>query len=1176
MGNINDSKGISLEVPFALTERQKKICEYLDILNNGQRFCNVPPSGLFKGALHAIYQDNRKLNPDWMAQASHSLRDIIYGFPKAKTKHEAIKKIANKYQEEEMAKEAAALLFDLYNVLTSIAHHFRGKNSLEDTRKRLERNGIVFSCTGHVVEDGCFEQIIEKLEEAWEMSLPSQLRVFNLVDSLFKKEPSDISKEELESLMSFGYHVSQYFYSKADEKCLPWLWKNGFLEPIRQKAIEQTQYRMPELLYLARIAGNDPQTVTQFMLEVPISVENLNPEVVEQFLWICSELPAKELAMLVPKMTKENWISLINIHNHYGFKFEKMLKSLSGAHDSKNIVILSSMLLTVRERKEKTEKESYWDDNPFYFKDLEGSGVFEFIEKVEDDQLEDVLSIVSKAFRDVVLFNEDKREPRESFTVGDRFAFYDVDFFELESEDKKYHSYRDDVRELAVVFKKLIMRALNNAKEDKSKVVELFNVHVASLPDSQSMWRFRLFALSVRPDVFVKEIKEAIFRIAQVENPHDLTMGPEYERLLEKSISLFSDDEKEEYKKIIFQYFSEPDKEKLSKSLVFGICSIIREWLTEEEVKKAEEYAGRPLIHNYQPMPSIGPVRGGFVHSVSKVSAEELTGMTVPEIAGKLRNEWSPENLKEEREENDGEITSYDSEGLGKAVQEDMAKRLQEYINDASLFFDRDALNSHYTYNFLSGIYDIIQKKKADLVNINWEGLFVLFEKVRKSFKSKPLEDKEGQGKREYLMWLAGWDAVHSSMADILKILVLRYEIKTSVVDFDAYRKRILDLVSYLLNNTNPTAESEACKPREVAGKKNGEVKYDCSDPYTHAINSTRGKAFEALINFVNRDGKQFSEDSSIKISLDAKNMYEDLLKRENTQAIMFLFGHYLASMFWRDKEWIRGLLNQIFDFSPKKYALSLAAWEGYLANNIYADLFQELESHYSNAIELDGANYTPREYFNDLDKALATHLALAFMHFPEFILNSPLLKKFWGKDNAKRQAEFISFIGRYTISRDNAKSWMAENKVENVKKLEELWDWILEQKFDEKVYESFGFWMDAEWGVFEVKWQAEHVRKTLEKTDGAVEWDHNIQESLPTFAEASPDETLDICKLYFLNYLAKKAENQGWIHIDDKMLGVFKTLYENPSTKEGTTELISALLPYGNGVFWKLKEIVK
>lgn len=1004
----------------------------------------------------------------------------------------------------------------------------------------------------------------------------NQLQIHKRIDNFFGAGTVKANIETAIKLIRMNFDARQYFYSKADEKWLLWLWKNGFLELIKQKATKGAQYRMPELLYLERIVDNDPQIVTEFMLEVPISVENLNPEVVEQFLWICSELPAEQLVKIIPKMRDENWLSFINNYNHYGFKFEKMLKSLSDVHDSKNVVILSEILLTVRKKKEKTEKESYWDDNPFYFKDLEGSGVFEFIQKVDDDLLEDTLGIVSKAMKEVVLFNEDKREPRESFAIGDRFAFYDVDFFELESEEKKYHSYRDDVRELAVVFKMLLMRALNNTKEDESKVIELFNAHVVSLPDSQSMWRFRLFALSIRPDVFAKEIKEAIFRVAQVKNPHDLTMGPEYERLLKKNLNLFSNSEKEKYKKIIFQYIREEEKEKLYTSLVFGICSIIKEWLTKEEVEKAEEYIGRPLNPDYQPMPSISPVRGGFVHSVSKISAEELAVMTVSEIVGKLHNEWAPDQLKEEREESDGEITSYDVEGLSKAIQEDMSKRFQEYIKDALLFFDRDALSSHYTYNFLLGIYDIIQKKKADLTGINWEGLFVLFEEVRRSFELMPLEDNEGQGKREYLIWLAGWNAVHISIADILKIIVFRHEIMTSIIDFNVYRKRILDLVVYLLGNANPTVESEVCTPSEVAEKMDGKVKYDCSDPYTHAINSTRGKAFEALINFINRDTQQFPKGSKITISQDVKEKYEKLLKQENTQAIRFLFGHYLAFVYSRDKNWIRKLLPEMFDFNGPKFDLSLATMEGYLAQNIFKDLFQELGEYYSMAIDLKKENYTPREYFVNLDEALAAHLALAYIHYSDFTIKTELFEKFWNSESIERQEKFISFIGRYIISRDNAKEWMSKNNVESVKKFEELWDWILEQKIDSKVYKSFGFWFDSEWEVFDNKWQAEHVRKTLEKTDGEVDWDHNLQESLPAFAKASPEEALKICKLYFLDYLAKKAENQGWIHIDDKILGVFKTLYENLSTKQGTLDLINVLLPYGNGVFWKLKDVIK
>lgn len=77
-------------------------------------------------------------------------------------------------------------------------------------------------------------------------------------------------------------------------------------------------------------------------------------------------------------------------------------------------------------------------------------------------------------------------------------------------------------------------------------------------------------------------------------------------------------------------------------------------------------------------------------------------------------------------------------------------------------------------------------------------------------------------------------------------------------------------------------------------------------------------------------------------------------------------------------------------------------------------------------------------------------------------------------------------------------------------------------------------------------------------------------------YAKISPTDTLEIVKLYFLNYLALRAEHQGWIHINDKMMDTFKLLYKNSETKQGTEDLINELLPHGNGVFWKLKEVIE
>ncbi|QQR78228.1 MAG: hypothetical protein IPJ68_04050 [Candidatus Moraniibacteriota bacterium] len=1000
----------------------------------------------------------------------------------------------------------------------------------------------------------------------------NQIDLHKKIDELVKKSPLLEMKEEVSVFME-NEDAKSYFYSTADEKWLPWLWKNSFLESIKEKAqdLDRYSYRTPELNYLARMAEKDPKTVTDILLDTPISSSNFNPEVVDRFFWIASELPAEELTRVIPKMRDEKWIFLMNNFNsHVGFKFESMFKTLSKAGDDKHALILSDILFEVRKKDAPEEDKDLWTENPFYFKDLEYSGVFDFLEEVNEKYLSESLSLVSSTMGKVILFNADKREPRSAFSVGDGLAFYEIDFFSLETGQKKHTSYRDDVRDLVATMKTLAIRAFKESCPDKEKTQAIFDAYIATLPDSQAMWRFRLFVYSLCPDIFSKDIKKALLRLSEVENPHDITMGAEYQQLLRRSLDLFSDPEKQKFKEVILGTFSDLGNEKLSKGDVFGIFSIIQNWLTEEEKEKAEKYIGQTLKSDFQPEPMIGKMRGGYVQEKSVVSSEELAAMSVVDISKKLQKDWIPKNLTRE-EYTESSIIEYSAEGLGKAIQDDMTKRFQDYIQNAPLFFERELLDAHYTYIFVRGVYEVIKNTKGSL-DIEWEGLFGLISSVITSFEKIPVED--GKRKRDGgHVWLAGWDAVHNAMAEVMEVLLKQREDKTDVIEFKKYRDKILVIIRYLLAHPNPDLESEVCTPRSNQSS-TGKGQYDCSDPFTHAINSVRGKAFEALISFVYKDGEQFPKEAPVKVSSDVVAIYEELLGRENTRAIMFLFGHYLPSIYFRDKKWTRTLFDKLFGFDTPKRDLALAAWEGYLTNNLYNEIFQELEPYYSRAIELKREDYTPREYFKDLDEVLATHVALAFMHFPQFTYESALFKKFWQEKNLKRQTEFISFIGRYSISRDQAKEWLKKSKIDS-KKLESFWDWILEAPVDPKVFESFGFWMDAEWNVFDPAWQAERTRKTLEKTGGAIEWNHNLQESLPIFAKVSPQDTLTILKLH-LEYVAKKAPQQGWFHLDDKVQEVFQFLYENPETKKGTYNLIDILLPLSNGMFWKLKDIVK
>lgn len=1178
---IDESEKTMIEqsIPFSLTERQKRICCFLDALSAKNQFWKVPPSILFKGALYVSYPSHRGGNPDWMAQAAHSLRDITYGVPKTPKRVVVIKNIISRYQEEiDVAERASLLLSEIYEVLTDIAHHFNEKGSLDDSRKHLERVGVIFSSSGLVVDETCFEEILKKLEEAWEMSLPSQLRVFTLIDNFLVKNNSDSKKEDLESFFRFGHHVRQYFYTQADEHWLSWLWENNFLDAIRQKSEDQTRNanRLPELYYLVRMADKEPKVVTDIMLAVPISPEIFNLEIINQFLWICGELSARELVRMLPKIRRERWILLMKDSRLSGFRFEKMLSALIGAKDWASVLLLSSILLSVREKEEGSKEGDFWADNPFYFSNLEDSDVFGALEKIDDEYLENALKVVSETMKAVVFFNEGRREPRESFKIGDGFAFYDIDFFTLETEQKKHISYRDDVRELAAILKFLIVKIFRKYDGNTEKIRELYEkyIDIPALPDSQAMWRFRLFVFSLSRDIFAREINQSLSRISEVDRPSDLTSGAEYEHLLKENLDLFSEEEKPLYKEKLFNLMEDEDEIKqLPPGDIFGICSIILEWLTDEERKRVEEFVGKeqPLNAEYVPEPAISYSKGGWVQSRSPISPEELNRPIV-EIAKKLRTEWDPKNLHRREEYTETSLLEYSTEGLSNMIKEDVSSRLRDYIDNAELFFEPGVLDECYTHAFLQGILDSVRKNGLS-PDIEWSGLFKLFEEISSYFGKSPVKNGRLRSERSVsISMLAGWDAVHSALADLVGELCKSEKNGKSIVDFRKYREQFLKLIRYLLSYSDPNTKDEICNPRPST--RGEEVEYDCSDPFTHAINSVRGKAFEALVNFTYRDGERFPKDALVKIDSDVKDIYETALDRENTRALFFLFGHYFPSFYFRDREWARNFFGKLFDFSPVRRDLSLAAWEGYLANNLYKELFQDLEVYYLQAIELDKNDPTPRKYFKDIDEALATHIALAFVHFSDFTLESRLFQRFWKTEHFKRHAEFVSFIGRYAISCDQAKNWIEQNKIDS-KKLENFWDWILEEPIDIKVFESFGFWMDAEWGVFDPIWQAEHVLETLKKTNGATKWDHNLQKSLPIYAKASPEKTLEILRIYMLEYLARRAENQGWIHMTDEITDVFRVLYENSGTREKTYDLINDLLPYGNGLFWKLKDVI-
>ena len=1043
--------------------------------------------------------------------------------------------------------------------------------------------------------------------------------------------PEKLDKEQLRNLIHVNPDARQYFYAKADERWLDWLWQNGFLDVIKEKAKDLTRYgdARPELGYLARMSKTVPTRVVDIMLQVPITSETFNPVVLDRFFAICStNLPSNQLARMVEKIRDEHWIPLRSTLKLWGFEYKKMFKTLADAKNYRSFLVLAEAVLVVRAQKEREKASHRPHVTPFYFDDLSSTKVFKHLSHVDAEYREQAFGLAIRVMADIITLSNkklvlsdqeqllqlaeqafgDEEESEKVFKVDDRLLLYDVDFFDLEPGREDRLSSEDDMRELAAAIKVLAQKLIGDQCDKPEAIRDVYKRYVgdfdnpdAKLPDSPTMWRLRLFVLSLCPEAFKDELKKALFRLFEVEQYYEITRGTEYEKALQKGFAVLSEQDRRHYVKRVVEYFTQQvpgqETEERNWRIRSGshILSMIASQLTEEEKGQGEK-AGFNLEPNYQPKPRIGRPQFGAVAPRAPITEEEFRNLSIPEIAEKLRNEWIPNELTKQNTTDDF-LTPRNADGVGQLLSDDMPNRLQEYVLNANNFFERGVLDEHYTYSFLRGIQKTINADRVHASNVNWDGVIDLCMAIKVSGEKAPFEE-ERRERGWFDTFHANWGAVHFAMTEVLQALLTEKN-DLLPLDFGAYRDRIFSIVSYLLSHPDPspedeqidTAKSKIKSPEQRAFDEGfygtesvpaNDAGYTVSDPLHMAVNAVRGQAFKTFALFMDQDGKKFKKEDAVKIADDVKELYESALEKETTRALMFMFGHYLPFFYFRDRDWIQGLLPQIFSQEPAMKYLYTAAWEGYLAQNLYEGMFfdPEIQKLYEQGLALTDTDYPPQqEHFKKPDKGIAEHVALAFMHYKKFWFDQPLFEAFWKGDQRERHANFVDFLGHTFVSGNNASAHeLLEKEPASKERLKQFWDWLLENYENPKPFIQFDFWITLENGIFEPAWLAERVRKTLEKTEGALDSDFKLTRSIVQLAKANPKDTLEIARLYLLEGgIRRGGQRELLLGTDDwvQWVKAFKILHDNPGTKSETSALINKLIEKGGPPFWNLKEIV-
>ncbi len=1140
--------------PIELPQEVEELGKLLDKIYKKENIDKLEPSKILLGALYTMKKENRENNPDWVSQSANSLREILYPYYSGKYKN--ILYLFRKYTiDKNLSKKIKSKDFikvffrinHLYMIFQDLTHHLvtpKVKNL-----EKLNKN------PSPELFERWVREFVNYLFKAIKFQ---QLFIHNLIDTILERELKESIKKDIKILVQSYINLDayNYFYAKANERWLEWLWENGFLDELKKPAKDSSRYSYstPEIRYLVRMSKSENRLIIKKIIEIitddnlATSKDNFNPELIDQIFSILENWSVEYVIEVFKKLKFSEkireWIRLMSPFSiTISYSLERILKKLIEAKEYEWAIKFADYILTIKNKSDfkietieiEKEKRIYKGKiTPFYISDIDQIEVFESLKKVLDESnnikfAEDIFDIFSNKFKEILNLVTEKDRYFFDYDDNELISMYTIDIFSLDISEKNDFDYH--IKGFLYILNQSWIKIVQYYQEKNSnKIKEIFEKNIgyeddkkASIKKSaRSIWAFRLYALSQAPYIFEKEIKEMLFKPLMdknYKNSYLLIFKPEYINSLKRNFTqLFKNEEKDKYLKKILMIFSDELKNKVKEKEYlkydYGrfLCFIKNDEFFKKKYKKLFENLDIKIFEKCDVRPEIGPVityrkRIDEIET-SKINQDYFINLNIEDLVKNLKTKWSVKSFYD----NKSQIDPQEIEFL---LKKRIEVKFEEMLQNALLFFD-EQIHPRYLYAFLQGIKENLSKNESK----DFLPLFNLFEKIKEKGRNWFInQDKKIKNVTNF-GWQANWRSVHYIMVDILKEMLKSKDDKP-LINFEAYKNHIFKILEYLLDPDLGYPD-----PSKDDDSRNSEkFKYEGrrSNPFMIAINSVRGRAFEVLIFYVFWEHRK-------ELSDNVKSLLEKLVLKEESRSMMFMYGYYTYRFYYKDRDWfVEKILPVIFKNKNKKDKyLILATKEGYLSQALYREIFLDkaFKEIYKDWINDDLVDYPNQEHFKNPDEGLADHLALGFVFDLDFDFNSNLFRIFFKKKNKKRWKEFIRFIG---IILQNEKNYPEfPNNLE--KKLFKLWDFILgkEELNCPDVLSAFGEWLDEKINIFSDKNKLVNlVLKTLVKSKGAWDNEYALLERISDFSKASLKNTLHIIKNFFVVEYNQEEQNQ-------------------------------------------------
>ena len=1114
----------NVSAPLVRTDRQQAVLEALQ----SKQTDKYPLSDWYLGALYAL--DN-PYNPDRIAQAAHSLRELLEKLPwvvhgtdvQANTSHfhnmrsninnlisrskkrcpegwkggqidknlakalievEKYLELNKKPNRRERIQQAIATIDPMVDRLDSEIQEAKRKQ-LFNLWDRLESFTHHSSNTDIVEFSNCLKELENTI---FDLLAPITAQDQEEIQTILKRP--NRSENDVERMFSLierrGANSAFFFQQIAEITDVSWLFelekRNYFKHPPSVKPIGDDQVIFPfwwPIRYLVKISNQAPDKVIEIVLQLP-KIDN--PRVYDGILDVALQLHGEQSAKLKPKILEYTGID----YQFLPHKYTELLAHWTAENQTSVALELLKVLVAFTTKPQLTDQETLPQVNRWDYQYLMSEGVHPLAKK-EPYQVSHILidTTADRIRLRTHPVDRDKEEDQSEFWCQ-----------QLHESDSDYSDPEETLVHTLTFACKEVFEKSPDLIEDLDKILRKQNWKIFK--------RLRHYLYAQYPNEKNKPwIRESIL---ERKDYHQSEHSYEFQQMMREACDHFKETllTKEERIRIFNAILSGPSKEdfreRMGKSFTeedfqehqrdfhrmqFKPFTPVLFGKYETYFRELESELSTPISNeDYQ----LIETRGGLVSNQSPHSSEYLA-ILPNEVLLNYINEWEEEDRLYK---NDGFI-DINIEALAGEFKTIFKKSIIPNANKLRFWMENCEKIERpiYVQMMINAMQVHVESKNFNELD-KWL-IFCEWVLSHPNWEHEPNYRRSNKS-REY----PNWSKSHRAVVDFIRAC-LEADVNIPITA-QGKLARLLETL---------------CTQFDWRLDKNKPVILNRYDPLTEGINNTRSRALLELINFGLWLRRHDSEHKVSTVTAILERRFAQETKYPLTMPEYAILAAHYHQILYLNKAWA---VRHKSDFFPQeKLPIWLAAFESFVTcNSPSKQVFEILQDDFSFALQhlfdFKGRGRPGKELIDILGQRL-----FAYYLWGVYPLRGEesLIERFYEQTDNKREhwANLFNHVGRFL--RDSEKH-LNQSLIDRIIT---FFQWRFKQRESTEL-QNFTPWLEAE--CLEAEWRLDTYSEILNVCEGEIK---NRPTRLGTLCDMLPDHTPKVIECF-----AKIATNTIYI----------------------------------------------